>query len=110
MPGLLLRKTSQNSKSKEKFKILKRRLSPCKNGQLDQLMFEGKTIQDRLQNNDKVTKIKNKEVLTFARKVNKVIKILEKTNEGGIIPLSDETFEILSKNIPRLQKHQATCY
>ena len=110
MPGLLLRKTSQNSKSKEKFKILKRRLSPCKNGLLDQLMFEGKTIQDRLQNNDKVTKIKNKEVLTFAQKVNKAIKILEKTNEGGIIPLSDETFEILSKNIPRLQKHQATCY
>ena len=68
MPGLLLRKTPQNSKSKEKFKILKRRLSPCKNGQLDQLMFEGKTIQDRLQNNDKVTKIKNKRGVNLCTK------------------------------------------
>ena len=30
-------------------------------------MFEGKTIQNRLQNNDRVTTNNNKEVLTFAR-------------------------------------------
>ena len=63
-------------------------------------MFEGKTVQDRLQNNDRVTANKNKEALTFVRliekgKVNKAIKILEKANKGGILPLSYDTFEIL---------------
>ena len=64
-------------------------------------MFERKTILDRLQNNDRVTTNKN-EALTFARlieegKVNKAIQILEKPKKGGILPLSDETFEIFSK-------------
>ena len=52
MPGLLLRKTSLNSKSKENSETMKRRLSLSKNGQLDQLMFERKTIQDTLKSND----------------------------------------------------------
>ena len=65
-------------------------------------MFEGRTIQNRLQNNDRVTTNNNKEVLTFARlieegQVIKAIKILEKGNRGGILPLSDETFEILQQ-------------
>ena len=69
-------------------------------------MFEGKTIQDRLQNNDRATKNKNKEVLTFARlieegKVNKAIKILEKANKEGILQFSNETFEILQQKHPK---------
>ena len=67
MPGLLLQRTSLNSKSKENSETLKRRLLFWKNGQLDQLMFEGKTTQDRLQNNDRVTTNKNKEALIFAQ-------------------------------------------
>ena len=51
---LLLQKTFLNSKSKENSETLKRRFSLWKNGQLDQLMFEGKTIQDRPQNIDRV--------------------------------------------------------
>ena len=51
---LLLQKTFLNSKSKENSETLKRRLSLWKNRQLDQLMFEGKTIQDRPQNIDRV--------------------------------------------------------
>ena len=46
MPTLLLQKTSLNLKSKENSETLKRRLSLWKNGQLDQLMIERKTIQD----------------------------------------------------------------
>ena len=48
MPCLLLQKTFLNSKSKENSETLKRRFSLWKNGQLDQLMFEGKTIQDKI--------------------------------------------------------------
>ena len=106
MPGLLLQKTSLNSKSKENSEILKRRLLLWKNGQLDHLMFEGKTIQDRLQNNGRVTTNKGNKSLTFARlieegKDNKEMKILEKANKGGILPLSDETFEILQQKHPK---------
>ena len=72
-------------------------------------MFEGKTIQDRLQNNDRVTTNNNKEALTFARlteegKVNKAIKILEKANKGGILPLSEKRFEILQQKHPEASK------
>ena len=49
MPGLLLQKVSLNSKSKGNFETVKQRLSLWKDGQLDQLIFQGKTIQDRLQ-------------------------------------------------------------
>ena len=52
MPSLLLQKTSLSSKSKENSEALKRRFLLLKNKQLDQLMFERKIIQDRLQNND----------------------------------------------------------
>ena len=84
---LLLQKTFLNSKSKENSETLKRRFSLWKNGQLDQLMFEGKTIQDRPQNIDRVATKNSKEALTFGRiieegKVNKAIKILEKANRG----------------------------
>ena len=65
-------------------------------------MFKRKTIQDRLQNIDGVTISNNKEALFFARvieegKVNKTRKTFEKANKGKILPLSDETFEILQQ-------------
>ena len=69
-------------------------------------MFERKTSLDKLQNNDNSsTTNKNKEVLTFARlfeegKVNKAIQIFEKAKKGGILPLSDETFDILQQKHP----------
>ena len=102
VPGLLLQKTSLNSKSKENSETLKRRLSLWKNGQLDQLVFEEKTIQYRLQNNDRATANKNEEALNFTRlieqgNVNNTTKILEKANKVGILPLSNETFEILQR-------------
>ena len=34
-------------------------------------------------------------------KVNKALKILERTNRGGILPLTDETFEILQEKHPK---------
>ena len=56
MPSLLLQKTSLSSKSKENSEALKRRFLLLKNKQLDQLVFERKTIHDRLQNNDSGTR------------------------------------------------------
>ena len=57
-------------------------------------------MQGRLWNTNRVSTNKNKEVIIFARlveegKVNKVIKFWKISNKGWILPLSDETFEIL---------------
>ena len=106
VPGLLLQKTSLNSKLKENSETLKRRLLLWKNGQLDQLVFEEKTIQYRLHNNDRATTNKNNEALIFARliekgNVNNTTKILKKANKVGILPLSDEMFEILQRKHPK---------
>ena len=96
-------KTFLNSKSKENSETLKRTLSLWKNWQLDQLMFEGKIIQDRLQNNDRVTANNNKEALTFAQLIEegKVNKAIKKANKGEILPVSGETFEILQQKHPK---------
>ena len=67
MLGLLLQKALLNSKLIENSVTLKRRFLLWANRQLDQLIFEGKKNQDRLQNNDRATTNTNKEVLTFAR-------------------------------------------
>ena len=65
MPRLLLQKTFLNSKSKENSETVKWWLLLWKNGPLDQLMFEGKTIQERLK--IMIITNNNKEALTFAR-------------------------------------------
>ena len=62
MAGLLLQKTFLNSKSKLNSETLRQIISLWKKGQLNQLMFEGKTIQDILQNNDRVATNNSKEV------------------------------------------------
>ena len=89
IPGLLLQKASLNWKSNENSEKLKERLLLWKNE------------QDILQNNERATANKNKELLTFSwlieegKVVNKAIKIFQKTNKGRILSLSDETFEVL---------------
>ena len=48
LPTLLLQKTSFTSKSKDNIETLKRRLNQWKDGQIEKLLVEGKTIQERL--------------------------------------------------------------
>ena len=49
MPSLLLQKTSLKAKSKDNSTALKRRLELWGKGDIATLMFEGETIQSRLQ-------------------------------------------------------------
>ena len=48
LPTLLLQKTSFTSKSKDNVETLKRRFNQWKDGQIEKLLVEGKTIQERL--------------------------------------------------------------
>ena len=76
-------------------------------------MFEGKTIQGRLQNNDRATTNENKEALTFARLIEegKVNKVIEKANTGGTpLQLSNETFEVLQQKHPEASEVHPVIY
>ena len=48
LPTLLLQKTSFTSKSKDNVETLKGRLNQWKDGQIEKLLVEGKTILERL--------------------------------------------------------------
>ena len=104
LPTLLLQKASFTSKSKDNVETLKRRLNQWKDGQAEKLLVEGKTIQERLFQDSAKNQSSDRKATLFAQfmedgKVNKALKLLESSNKGGILPLTEETFEVL------LEKH-----
>ena len=81
-PILMLQKTSFTSKSKDNVRTLKRRLNQWKDGQIEKLLVESKTIQERLFKDSAKNQSSDSETTLFARfredgKVNKALKLLE---------------------------------
>ena len=81
-PILMLQKTSFTSKSKDNVRTLKRRLNQWKDGQIEKLLVESKTIQERLFKGSAKNQSSDSETTLFARfmedgKVNKALKLLE---------------------------------
>ena len=81
-PILMLQKTSFTSKSKDNVRTLKRRLNQWKDGQIEKLLVESKTIQERLFKDSAKNQSSDSETNLFARfmedgKVNKALKLLE---------------------------------
>ena len=71
--------------------------------------MEGKTIQERLFKDSKKNQILDRKTALFARfmedwKVNKALKFLESSNKGRIMPLREETFEVLLEKQPEASK------
>lgn len=104
MPALLLQKPSQASKSKEHVEALNRRLTQWFKGDFMSLMDEAQTIQSRL---PKV--IKKQDIAVISRKfrnhmqkgdVHKAINVVTNNMTGGILPLNDETLEMLRQKHP----------
>ena len=103
-PTLLLQKTSFTSKFKDNVQTLKRRLNQLKDVQIEKLLVEGKTIQERLVKDSAKNQSSDRKRNLFAwfmenGKVSKALKLLESSNKTGILPLTEETFEVL------LEKH-----
>ena len=106
LPTLLLQTTSFTSKSKDNVETLKRRLNQWKDGHIEKLLVEGKTIQERLFKESTKNQSSDRKATLFARfmedgKVNKALKLLERSNKGGILPLTEETFEVLLEKHPK---------
>ena len=105
LPTLLLQKTSLLSKSKDNVETLKRIVNQWKDGQIEKLLVEGKTIQERLFKDNVKNQSSDRKATLFARfmekwESKKALKLLESSKKGGILLLAEETFEML------LEKHR----
>ena len=106
LPTSLLQKASLTSEYKDNVETLKRKLNQWKDGQMERLLVESKTIQERLFKDNVKNQSSDRKATLFARfmekgKVNKALKLLESSQKGGILPLTKETFEMLLEKHPK---------
>ena len=90
----------------DNLETLKRRLNQWKDGQIEKLLVEGKTIQERIFKINAKNQNSDREATLFARfmedeKVSKALKLLESSNKERILSLTEETFEVLLKKHPK---------
>ena len=92
-PILLLQKPSRASKTKDHINCLERRLASWSNGDLNELMMEGRVLQLRLPklgfskaNNNLARNFAN---LMFMGKCKAALDLLSKEEKGGILHLDD---------------------
>ena len=105
MPALLLQKPSKESKAKDHKDGLTRRLVLWEKGDLKSLFFEAATIQNML-NRSKNTKASTAQISKkFVKKmqsgnINGAIKLLSNNMENGVLPLNEDTLDLLYKKHP----------
>ena len=104
MPALLLQKPSKTSKSRDHVKVLDRRIVQWRNGDFQQLLREAKALQNRLPKHGTKANInlisrKFREQMGKGN-VNAAIKLLSNNMEGGVMPLNEETKEMLKIKHP----------
>ena len=93
LPILLLQKPSRKSKAKEHSTCLERRLSTWQDGDLNDLLLEGRTIQRRipaLHPADGCARLARSFAnLMFQGKTKSAIRLLTEETKGGVLHLSD---------------------
>ena len=106
MPSLLLQKPSYRSGAKQHNECLARRLQSWKNADFETLVREARVIQCKLQSaqNAKSDDPENFgrifAKLMFQGKVNAAIKLLDRVNVGGVLPLCTDTVQKLKSKHP----------
>ena len=104
MPNLLLQRTSKKTKARENKNHLQRRLELWENGKLNELMEEGKSIQNRLpklpsrQSEEEMIKAFRNHMLKG--NVNGALRLLNQANNKGILPITEETIKLLHEKHP----------
>ena len=104
MPAILLQKPSRKSTSKQHTEYLKKRMNLWESGMFDELLTEARSIQEKLETNNKYENIDHK-AKVFAKlmlqgKVNAALKVLQKSSELGIADLSPATVNQLQNLHP----------
>lgn len=110
MPALLLQKPSKTSKSKDHVRALERRLEQWRKGEFIQLLNEAEATQLRIPENigkrDIATISKKFKELMLKGNVNGAIKLITNNMAGGILPLNDQTLELLRTKHPEGKEAQ----
>jgi len=98
-----LQKPSARSKAKDHKECLKRRLALWQEGKIDELIREGRAIQQRLSKGkraDPPNKAKIFANLVMNGQINSALRYLSDNNCEGVLPLTDETMKQLREKHP----------
>ena len=103
LPNLLMQKPSQQSKANEHNNKLSERLQLWKDGNIETLLREGRTIQKRLTSGKSrkqtdISRIIAK--LMMEGKVTEAVKFLSDNSDVGVLPASDEVIRDLKTKHP----------
>ena len=109
MPALLLQKPSRESKVKDHKEALTRRLALWEKGDLKSLLFEATTIQHTLSRSKNIKESTAQLSKMFVKKmqsgnINGAIKLLSNNMENGVLPLNEETLNLLYQKHPDASK------
>ena len=108
MPNMLLQKPSKKSKAREHTEALKRRLELWEQGNIEELFREAKAIQKQLKSGnakaDIMSTSKRFAGLMKIGNVNGALKLLTDSMSGGILPLNEETLNLLIQKHPDSQE------
>ena len=105
MPSLLLQKHDHKVKEIENRAHLKRRLELWKQGKVNNLLFECKSIQDRLPSYTQSSKNQddvNKKFTNLMKhgKINAALNLLSEITSDGVLPLNETTMQQLEIKHP----------
>ena len=109
MPSLLLQSTSRKAKGSENKATLSRRMALWKDGKMLELLKEGETLQKRMETSLKQNKNAEDEIAKKFRNfiitgnVKSAMRLLEKEAASGILPINDDTKELLKEKHPEAQ-------
>ena len=105
--AVCLQKPSQKSKTKDHKECLTRRVALWKNGDIDQLIREGRMIQQRIGRSRKIeppNKAKIFAKLVMEGQINAALRYLSDNDSKGVLPLSDDVMEQLQEKHPEPQE------
>ena len=104
MPAVLLQKPSKSSKSKDHVNALERRLELWKKGEFRKLLNEAEALQSRLPENtgkrDMAAISRKFKELMQKGNINGAIKLVTNNMSGGVLPLNNQTLELLRSKHP----------
>ena len=104
-----LQKPHKKSKAKDHQECLANRLRLWKEGEIDQLLLEGRMIQHRLTSGrraDPPDKAKVFANLVMNGQINSALRYLSDVDGGGILPLTDDVMNQLKEKHPPAQEAQ----
>ena len=104
MSALILQKPSKKSKSKDHLKAVERRIQLWTEGNIRELLCEGKTIQERMHSatfTPDIARTSQKfKSLMQSGNINAALKLLTNNMHSGILPLNVETLLLLEVKHP----------